>query len=66
MNISDTMSQIEGNKAIIQRYFEAYNNKNEAIFEEIVSPLILEIFFCNNLGELSGSHSLAVLQKWTV
>ena len=59
------MSQIELNKAIIRRYFEAYNNKNEAIFEEIVSPLILEIF-CNYLGELSGSQSLAVLQKWTV
>ena len=38
MNISDTMSQTELNKAIIQRYFEAYNNKNEAIFEEIISP----------------------------
>ena len=32
------MSQIEVNKTIIQRYFEAYNNKNEAIFEEIISP----------------------------
>jgi len=39
MNINnDPMSQIELNKAIIQRYFEAYNNKNEAIFEEIISP----------------------------
>ena len=37
-NISDTMSQVELNKAIIQRYFEAYNSKNEAIFEEIISP----------------------------
>jgi hypothetical protein len=35
MNINDTMSQVELNKAIIQRYFEAYNNKNEAIFDEI-------------------------------
>jgi hypothetical protein len=60
------MSQFEVNKAIIQHYFEAYNNKNEAIFEEMVSPLILEIFFCNYLGELSGLRSLAVLQKWTV
>ena len=25
---------VETNKAIIQRYFEAYNNKNEAIFDE--------------------------------
>lgn len=38
MNINDTMSQIEINKAIIQRYFEAYNSKNEAIFDDIISP----------------------------
>jgi predicted ester cyclase len=38
MNIDDTMSQIELNKAIIQRYFEAYSNKNEAIFDDIISP----------------------------
>ena len=25
------------NKAIIQRYFDAYNNKNEIIFDEIIS-----------------------------
>src|ERR671923_2699345 len=37
MNINNTMSQIELNKAIIQRYFEAYNNKNEAIFDDIIS-----------------------------
>ena len=30
------MSQIEMNKAVIQRYFEAYNTKNEAIFDEII------------------------------
>ena len=36
MNTSNTMSQVEINKAIIQRYFEAYNNKNEAIFDEII------------------------------
>jgi predicted ester cyclase len=38
MNINDTMSKIELNKAIIQRYFEAYNSKNEAIFDDIISP----------------------------
>jgi hypothetical protein len=38
MNFSDTMSQVELNKAIIQRYFEAYNSKNEAIFDDIISP----------------------------
>ena len=38
MNINNTMSQVEINKAIIQRYFEAYNNKNEAIFDEIIAP----------------------------
>jgi hypothetical protein len=27
MNTNDTMSQVEINKAIIQRYFEAYNTK---------------------------------------
>jgi hypothetical protein len=32
------MSQIEMNKATIQRYFESYNNKNETIFDEIISP----------------------------
>ena len=38
ININNTMSQVEINKAIIQRYFEAYNNKNEAIFDEIIAP----------------------------
>ena len=38
MSINDTMSQVELNKAIIQRYFEAYNSKNEAIFDDIISP----------------------------
>jgi hypothetical protein len=38
MNTIDTTSQIEINKAIIQRYFEAYNNKNEMIFDDIISP----------------------------
>ena len=38
MNVNDTMSQIDLNKAIIQRYFEAYNSKNEAIFDDIISP----------------------------
>ena len=38
MNINDTASQVELNKGIIQRYFEAYNSKNEAIFEDIISP----------------------------
>jgi hypothetical protein len=33
---SETISQVEANKAVIQRYFEAYNNKNEAIFDEII------------------------------
>ena len=36
--MNDTTPQIELNKAIIRRYFEAYNNKNEAIFDEIISP----------------------------
>jgi predicted ester cyclase len=32
------MSQIEMNKAVIQRYFQAYNNKDESIFDEIIDP----------------------------
>jgi hypothetical protein len=35
---TETVSQIEMNKVVIQRYFEAYNNKNEAIFDEIIAP----------------------------
>lgn len=38
MNTNDTTPQVEVNKAVILRYFEAYNNKNEAIFDEIISP----------------------------
>lgn len=38
MNMNDTVAQVEANKALIQRYFEAYNSKNEAIFDEIISP----------------------------
>ena len=38
MNTSNTTPQVEINKAISQRYFEAYNNKNEAIFDEIIPP----------------------------
>jgi hypothetical protein len=37
MNTNNIMSQIETNKAIIQRYFNAYNKKNETIFDEIIS-----------------------------
>jgi predicted ester cyclase len=32
------MSQVETNKSIIKLYFEAYNTKNEAIFDEIIAP----------------------------
>jgi hypothetical protein len=32
IHTNDTMSQIQLNKEIIQRYFEAYNKKEEAIF----------------------------------
>jgi predicted ester cyclase len=37
MNTDDIMSQFEMNKGVIQRYFDAYNNKNETIFDEIIS-----------------------------
>jgi len=38
MNTNKTMSQVELNKAVIQRYFDAYNSKNEGIFDEIIAP----------------------------
>ena len=38
MNSNKSISQVEVNKAVIARYFEAYNNKNETIFDEIISP----------------------------
>jgi ketosteroid isomerase-like protein len=38
MTINEAVSQIEMNKAVIQRYFDAYNNKDEAIFDEIIAP----------------------------
>jgi predicted ester cyclase len=38
MDTSKQSSQVETNKEIIRRYFEAYNNKSEAIFDEIISP----------------------------
>jgi hypothetical protein len=38
MNTNDIVSQDEISKAIIQRYFEAYNTKNEAIFDETIAP----------------------------
>jgi predicted ester cyclase len=37
MDNNESVSQVEVNKGIIQRYFEAYNNKNETIFDEIIS-----------------------------
>ena len=38
MDTNESIPQVEINKRIIQRYFEAYNNKNEALFDEIISP----------------------------
>ena len=38
MNTNETMSHVEINKAVIQRYFKAYNNRNVAIFDEIIDP----------------------------
>src|SRR5215467_15818422 len=38
MNTDYTMSQVESNKAVINRYFEAYKTKNEGIFDEIIAP----------------------------
>jgi predicted ester cyclase len=38
MTTNYKVSQIEKNKEVINRYFEAYNTKNEAIFDEIIAP----------------------------
>jgi predicted ester cyclase len=38
IHTNDTMSQIQLNKEIIQRYFEAYNKKEKAIFDEMIAP----------------------------
>ena len=38
MNTNSIISQIELNKEIIQLYFEASNNKEEAISDEIIAP----------------------------
>ena len=38
MNTNNIMSQVELNKTLINRYFEAYNNKNESIFDKIIAP----------------------------
>ena len=38
MDNNESISQVEINKGIIQRYFEAYNNKNETLFDDIISP----------------------------
>ena len=42
MDINESTSLLEINKGIIQRYFEAYNSKNETIFDEIISPDYLD------------------------
>jgi hypothetical protein len=52
VNTNDTMSQVEINKAIIQRYFEAYNNKNEAIFDEIISTDYIDHGQTSYMGSL--------------
>src|SRR5215469_322154 len=38
MNTNRTILQVETNKAIINHCFEAYNTKNDAIFDEIIAP----------------------------
>jgi predicted ester cyclase len=37
MDTNNVMSQIDFNKAAICRYLEAYNNKNETIFDDMIS-----------------------------
>jgi hypothetical protein len=42
-NMNKTMPQVENNKALIHRYFEAYNTKNGAIFDEIISSNYIDL-----------------------
>src|SRR5829696_2652638 len=50
MNINnDTMSHIEVNKAIIQRYFEAYNNKNEEMIASEAYPDLVGTYWKGSL-----------------
>jgi CRISPR/Cas system-associated protein Csm6 len=38
LNTNKFVAQVELNKVAINRYFEKYNDKNEAIFDEIIAP----------------------------
>jgi hypothetical protein len=42
MNSNDKISQIEMNKAVIRGYFEAYNIKDETVFDEIIDPYYID------------------------
>ena len=56
MDNNESVSQVEVNKGIIQRYFEADNNKNEAIFDEIISPDYID----NGQSAYMGTAGLGV------
>ena len=61
---TETMSQIEMNKVVIQRYFEAYNNKNEAIFDEIIAPEYVDHGqSASGIGVAGAKHDLNSLDK---
>src|SRR5215216_3195697 len=49
MKINDTMSQVELNKAIIQRYFEAYNSKNEEMIASEAYPDLVGTYWKGSL-----------------
>jgi predicted ester cyclase len=51
------MSQVETNKEVIKLYFEAYNTKNDAIFDEIIAPLIIEAMVASDsYPDLVGTY----------
>ena len=54
------MSQIEKNKAVVKRYFEAYNNKDEAVFDEIISPDYID----HGIKLLTKKSSLRTIRIW--
>src|SRR5215213_9346989 len=55
MKMDDTMSQVDLNKSIIQRYFEAYNTKNEAKFDDI-NYTIEEMIASEAYPDLVGTY----------
>ena len=56
MDTNNVMSRIDFNKAAICRYFEAYNNKNETIFDDTISSDYVD----HGQSAFAGSPGLGV------